>query len=191
MRFLPLLVLLLACAGPQRLKSDLEAMFDSDQAARARMEDIRKTKGDDSPEMRQAWDQQRPLDGANIARLEEIIAAHGWPGKSRVGDKASAGAFLVLQHAELPYQKKHLPLLRKAAAAGELRPDHLALLEDRILMREEKKQRYGSQLKSNAQGILELYPIEDEAHVDERRKSVGLPPMAEYLKFFGLDYPAR
>ena len=38
---------------------------------------------------------------------------------------------------------------------------------------------------------LELYPIEDAAHVDERRKSVGLTPMAEYLKLFGLDYPAR
>lgn len=33
-----------------------------------------------------------------------------------------------------------------------------------------------------------LYPIEDELHVDERRTSVGLPPLKEYLKFFRLEY---
>jgi len=30
---------------------------------------------------------------------------------------------------------------------------------------------------------------EDKAHVDERRRSVGLPPLAEYAKMFGLSYP--
>jgi len=39
----------------------------------------------------------------------------------------------------------------------------------------------------------ELWPIEDEEDVDARRASVGLMPLAEYLKRFGLDYssPAK
>ena len=32
-----------------------------------------------------------------------------------------------------------------------------------------------------------LWPIEDEEHVDERRAEVGLEPLAEYLKRFGIE----
>jgi hypothetical protein len=28
------------------------------------------------------------------------------------------------------------------------------------------------------------FPIEDEAHVNQRRESVGLGPLEDYLKFF-------
>jgi hypothetical protein len=31
-------------------------------------------------------------------------------------------------------------------------------------------------------GKLELRPVEDAEHVDDRRKEVGLPPLSEYLK---------
>jgi hypothetical protein len=33
-------------------------------------------------------------------------------------------------------------------------------------------------------GKAEPAPIEDEANVDRRRKEVGLPPLAEYLRSF-------
>jgi hypothetical protein len=64
------------------------------------------------------------------------------------------------------------------------------MLEDRILMKEGRKQIYGTQVYSGPEtgGKLQLYPIEDEAHVDERRAAVGMPPLAEYLRAFGLDY---
>jgi hypothetical protein len=99
----------------------------------------------------------------------------------------------VLQHADYTYQKKYLPLLRKAAADKELRADRLAILEDRVLVNEGKKQLYGSQLRTNARGEWEFCPIEDEANVDKRRKSVGLGlgPLSEYAKQFGLEYRPR
>jgi len=66
-------------------------------------------------------------------------------------------------------------------------------LEDRILMREGKKQIYGTQLHSGPKtnGKLELYPIDDEEHVDERRAIVGLQPLAEYLKQFGMEHKPK
>jgi hypothetical protein len=137
---------------------------------------------------------QDELDRKNMARLAEIVEAHGWPGRSLVGEEASRAAFLILQHAGLGSQKKYFPLLRRAAAKGEARPADAAMLEDRILMREGRKQIYGTQVRSGPEtgGKLELYPVEDEGRVDERRAAVGLPPLAEYLKAFGLDYkPAR
>lgn len=188
-------ILALGCATTKHpdvsLKDELEAMYDTDQSHRSEMHEVGKKYGHSSPEMMELWKKQQPIDEANIKRLVEFIETHGWPGRRLVGDKASTAAFLVLQHANYTYQKRYLPLLRKAVADRELRADSLALLEDRVLMNEGKKQLYGSQLQTNAKGVLEFYPIEDELNVDKRRQSVGLEPLAEYAKQFGLEYPPK
>jgi hypothetical protein len=46
-------------------------------------------------------------------------------------------------------------------------------------MQQGKPQIYGTQFTSAADGKLVLHPIEDAEHVDERRRAVGLPSMAE------------
>jgi hypothetical protein len=85
--------------------------------------------------------------------------------------------------------QKYLPLMRQAAAKGELSKSSLALVEDRILTFQNKPQLYGSQLHTNQEtGKMEFFPILDEAHVDERRASMELGPIAEYAKGFGLEY---
>jgi hypothetical protein len=129
------------------------------------------------------------VDSANVRRLDEIIARHGWPSPAMVGAEASMAAFLVLQHADSATQERHLPLLRQAAARGQIAPSHLATLEDRVLMHRGQKQRYGTQLRTDpTTGRLALWPVEDEAGVDARRASVGLPPLAHYLRGFGIEY---
>ena len=104
-------------------------------------------------------------------------------------------AFLILQHSELPTQEKYLTMFKEAAKSGEARKADAAMLEDRVLMRQGKKQIYGTQLQSNAEsnGKLFVFPIDDELHVDERRSGVGLPPLKEYLEHFGREYepPAK
>jgi len=66
------------------------------------------------------------------------------------------------------------------------------MLRDSILTREGKKQAFGTQLHSGPDtgGKLVLYPIEDEEHVDQRRASIGLSPLADYLKLLNLEYHA-
>jgi hypothetical protein len=138
---------------------------------------------------------QDEIDARNIARLEEIIMQHGWPGKSLVGEEGSEAAFLILQHSNLTRQVKYLPLLKKAAREGDARPADVAMLEDRVLVGRGKKQVYGTQVRSGPDtgGKLVLAPIEDEEHVDKRRASVGLMPLKEYLRHFGIEYtsPSR
>jgi len=148
----------------------------------------------DSEKVAKKWklvvDRQNELDIKNRQRLDEIVKEHGWPKMSSFGPEASGVAFLIVQHADLDYQKKYLPLIKEAVARNEARPSDLALLEDRILTRENKKQMYGTQLRLNQKSqVMELYPIEDEENVDTRRASVGMPPLAQYLKkAFGIDY---
>ena len=133
---------------------------------------------------------QDEIDNRNMARLEEIIKQNGWPGKSLVGGEASKAAFLILQHSDLARQEKYLPLLKEAAKKGEARPADVAMLEDRVLVRKSKKQIYGTQVHSGPDTgrKMVLDPIEDEEHVDERRASVGLMSLKEYLKHFGMEY---
>lgn len=164
------------------LRAELEAMFDSDQSLRNEMTKAERDHGSNSPEMAALWEKQQKIDLRNIERIEAIIAGHGWPKRSTLGWKAALAAFVILQHADLPYQKKYLPLVRAAAAAKELDGSSLALLEDRILMREGKNQIYGSQLQRKADGQYAPFPIEDEANVDRRRAEVGLQPLADYVK---------
>jgi outer membrane protein assembly factor BamB len=171
------------------LRVELERMLETDQQGRALSDSVEKQYGPESKEFKELWTKQAEIDKKNVKRLEEIIKQFGLPGKSLVGSNASLAAFLILQHADYEYQKKYFPLVKEAEKKKEIEPSNVALLEDRILMREGKKQIYGTQLARNEKtGKYELYPIEDEEHADLLRTSVGLPPIAEYLKSFGIEY---
>ena len=56
-----------------------------------------------------------------------------------------------------------------------------ALLFDRVLVSDGKPQIYGTQAKLE-NNKLTFYPIKDATKADKRRKKIGLPPLAEYLK---------
>ncbi|MBK9980883.1 MAG: hypothetical protein IPP15_00420 [Saprospiraceae bacterium] len=128
------------------------------------------------------------IDSCNLAQVERIIALYGWPGKSFISATGNYTIFLVIQHADLATQEKYFPLFQKSVDDGESRAMDMAYLQDRILMRQGKKQVYGSQVVVNKAGSLEFYPIEDEKNVNLRRKNVGLGPMEEYAEYFGIDY---
>ena len=131
------------------------------------------------------------IDRRNTARMAQIVAKHGWPGKSLVGEDGSEAAFLLVQHADQAkaFQKRCLPLLKTAADRGEARKKDWAYLTDRVLLGEGKPQIYGTGFQPNANGELVPLPIYDEANVDARRKSVGLPPLAEYKRMLEKAYP--
>jgi hypothetical protein len=70
-------------------------------------------------------------------------------------------------------------LLREAAARGDVASVEVAMLEDRIAFFEGRPQKYGTQFDWTENGELVPWAIEDEEGVDERRRAVGLPPLAE------------
>ena len=127
-------------------------------------------------------------DSARSLRLQQIVARHGWPGKSMVGTDAATGAWLVLQHSPLhDFQERMIPLLWKAADAGEVRAPDVAMLTDRVLVNGGKPQRYGTQF-SFKDGRLVPPPIENLTALDSLRASVGLPPMLEYVRLMRENY---
>ena len=170
------------------LMRELEDIGEKDQRHRKDMRDVSEKHGWDSEEMNALWAKQSLLDSLNQLRIIEIIKEYGYPGKSLVGDQ-SGTAFLVIQHADIEMQEQYLPILTEAAEKGELRYSSLALLIDRVRMRQNKPQLYGSQLQRDDEtGGWRFYTIEDEKNVNKRRAEVGLSPLEEYAKRFGLDY---
>lgn len=127
-------------------------------------------------------------DSLNLLEVTDILERVGrWPGFKEVGTDGSTTVWLLIQHAPIETQKKYVGWLEKAVAEKNASPVNLAYLQDRILMRQDKPQIYGTQAKTNPKtGKTEIFPIADPAHVDERRAKLGLSPLSEYKKRLGI-----
>jgi hypothetical protein len=169
-------------ARDEELRKELLRRTKEDQDARKEFIEAMKGKPTIDPEA-PAVRKMLEVDRRNTARMKEVVERHGWPGKSLVGADAAHAAWLLVQHADQdrPFQKRCLALLGEAVKKGEATGEELAYLTDRVRVGEGQKQVYGTQLNT-VDGKLVPAPIEDEANVDRRRKEVGLPPLAEYLK---------
>jgi len=120
----------------------------------------------------------------NARRLAAIMDEVGWPGRVLVGQDAADAAWLVLQHGigDPPVMRRGLALLRDAVAMGDVSPVQLAMLEDRVRTYSGLPQLYGTQFDWDERGEMSPRPIEDPASVDERRRALGLEPLAEKLQ---------
>ena len=153
------------------IKNQLAQIYERDQYIR---------KSDDSAAFRSM------IDSSNLAQVEALIAKYGWMGKSKIGTMGNYTLWLVIQHADLATQEKYLPMLEKSVAESESRASELAYLKDRVLMRQGKKQIYGTQVVPSGNGMQEFWPIEDMTNVDKRRAEVGLEPIEQYAKKFNM-----
>ncbi|MBK9213010.1 MAG: hypothetical protein IPO14_08700 [Saprospiraceae bacterium] len=134
------------------------------------------------------------LDTLNLTEIDAIIKeCGGYPSKKLVGDTNNDVIYLVILHSPLNTQEQYLPLIRKAVFAGELVPNYLATLEDRILFIKNKPQLYGTQIsydKAKKQEALYKWvgTLED---LEKRRDFMGMEPLKNYLRRFNLEYPPK
>lgn len=165
------------------VREHLEALYDADQGIRNEWTAIEKQYNPESTEYKEFLKKWVLTDKENLFQVQQILDEKGWLGKDDVGIKANAALFLVIQHAELDTQKKYLPMMTQAVKDKKANGQDLALLEDRIAMREKRKQVYGSQTLSIDGSEYVLWPVEDIDQVNERRKAVGLKQtLEEYME---------
>lgn len=142
-----------------------------------------------------AFTQVTALDQANTARLKEIVAQQGWPRRSVWGPRPALAAWMILQHTpDYEFQAEMLPVMEKMVAEKEVDGPYYALLYDRVQRRHDRPQRYGSQVQKKADGSWEpAPPLEDPDRLDQLRASVGLQPIADYLRQIARMYnpPAK
>ncbi|SCY00099.1 hypothetical protein SAMN05192588_0666 [Nonlabens sp. Hel1_33_55] len=161
----------------------LDSIYDDDQNLRNQNREISDTYGYSSKEYIDLWDKIEIKDSINQIRVQNILNNKGWLGADIIGDRGNLTLFLVIQHSPLSIQKKYLPLMRRAVASGDAEPRNLALLEDRISMRTNGTQIYGSQIKRKPKSKQYYLPtIIDPENVDERRLKIGLGLISDYVK---------
>lgn len=120
---------------------------------------------------------------ANFAEMQALIAKYGWPTYSTVGHLAADALLLIINHHQSDdVRKQYITQIKEACLNGEGSCMEYAKIQDRILVNEGKKQRYGMQFKYNKERKLEPFPIYKPSFVDQRRKAIGLEPLQDYLK---------
>ena len=168
--------LLSACASPQpiafneALRQELIQMRDADQRIRTTALHATNFHG------------ILAVDGRHLLRMKEIVAQHGWPGKSLVGEDGSHAAWLLVQHAtqDPDFMNHCRGLMDRAVKNGEASAKDYAFLVDRVRLQRGKPQLYGTQFIKDSRGRLILQPLKDPEEVDERRHKMGMEPLAEY-----------
>lgn len=128
----------------------------------------------------------------NSKKLQKLIKDHGFPVLSNAGEKGVRYSWLIIQHSiSLPdFMKEALLQMRLAAAASDYPLELLASTEDSVAYFEGRKQIYGTFFDWQ-EGELRPVPIDDAHFVDHRRKSMGLPPLAEALFKFSHELPPK
>ncbi len=127
------------------------------------------------------------VDLRNLKVLHQMLDADGVPTPARVGRQGMHDFWLLVQHADtdVALQERVLQAL-SSGDPGVPRGD-LALLIDRVRRHQGRPQLYGSQFHTSGNEMLPD-PIEDEAHVDERRAAMDLAPLADYACMLRVIY---
>ncbi len=145
----------------------------------------------DSPVSHALWDLKYKINEEAVADLELLIARYGWPKKSEVKGLAAQAAFLVIQHADLEKQKTYLPMIKAAANKNEASWSSLALMIDRVNIREGKSQIYGTQFHKNESNEWVITNLREPEYVNKRRKKVGLPPIEDMAKQYNIKWSVK
>lgn len=120
-------------------------------------------------------------DSTNLAETRAILDQHGWLGIDKIGKKANEALFLIVQHADSSVIHRYFPLLVQSYELGQTPAEYYALMLDRLLTDMGQKQIFGTQFKKE-NGRFVTLPLLDENGVEQRRKRIGLEPLAPKLK---------
>jgi hypothetical protein len=122
------------------------------------------------------------IDCANTVWLKAQLAEIRWFDIPTYGADADNAAWHLVQHAdrEPDFQRRMLKEL-EALPKGHTDAKRIGYLWDRVARADKRLQRYGTQ-GTCTNGQWKPFEVEDPEHLDERRKSLGMEPIAEHEK---------
>ena len=172
------------------LRKELDRRYQADQSTR--------NTWIASPQDQSRFAAMDKVDKDNLAWMKARFSKGGFPHANAVGLRGVSEAFMLVQHAvaDVPFMEQMLPQAMARGEAGELSKGDVAMLTDRLLRKEGKPQRYGTQYSGTNMADLssmKMDETEDMAHLDERRATMDLMPHTEYecaLRIFYAPAPA-
>ena len=125
---------------------------------------------------------QDRADSLNRVAVDSLLQ-NGWP--EGLSEQSNQTIWLIIDHADVEYQERYLPLIEQQAMRGIISLADYATLSDRVNVRRQRPQRYGTQtgyIQRDGETFTYVYPIEDISKLDSLRLSVGLDSMHIYLR---------
>ena len=160
----------------------LEQAFDNDQNVRDSSIMILEKHGVFSSEYKNALLRMNEQDSINQSIVFPILDKYGWLGNAKVSHKACNAFFYVIQHAGLASQIKYSQKVKEAFHLRYINPYEYSIFVDRLNIKQNKYQIYGSQTEFDQSGNTFLYPVLDIKHLDKQLKKLGLKPKYKELE---------
>jgi hypothetical protein len=166
-----------------KLREQLSEMVTADQDARSAAIQPKVAN------RQELMDKVSRIDAANLPQVKAIFARYGFPTRAMVGLDGVSSAFLLVQHSDKDpaFQAQALKLAEPLLERHELSRQMYALLTDRMLLAQGKKQLYGTQA-TFVHGKAKPRPLSDPQNVDARRAGMAMETLSEYLKSIAKMY---
>lgn len=121
----------------------------------------------------------------NAEVLKKIFDEHGFPNYDKVGKESSKNFWLCVQHSDhdLKFQQEVLKEMKKEVKHKKADPSNFAFLTDRVNINLNRAQVYGTQLSYDEQKRAFPKNLKNPKKVNQRRNSIGLEPLEDYLEF--------
>ncbi len=145
----------------------------------------------DTIEMKTANQNMLLTDSLDFLIVRNIFHQYGFPNYELVGQTSSHNFWLIVQHMDKhpTFQDSVLTKMKIEVDKGKSSSLDYAYLVDRVNVNTKRSQIYGTQMLLNKDSTsYEPKPLIDPDKVDERRKSVGLQPIKEYIKIMNERY---
>jgi hypothetical protein len=130
-------------------------------------------------------------DSLNYYICKTIHDKYGFPNYDIVGNKVSNDYWLLIQHQDsrISFQDSVLKKMKIEVDKGLASGLNYAYLIDRVKVNTNQLQIYATQMQLNKNNTsYEPKPVIDPEHLNERRKSVGLNTIEEYVKVMNARY---
>lgn len=190
------MLLLTACNSSNSTDKLLAEVLYKDQYVRLQMQELTKAVNNDgNAELIDSLivlsEKIERIDKENIAVIDSLLQ-QGLP--KGLSEESYKTIWIVIDHASLEKQKQYLSIIEKMSSEGLIDVDNYAILFDRIAMKQNRPQCYGSQsVQFGTPGNMHLYiwPVENAESLDSLRETVGMGPILKYLEqlteYLGID----
>lgn len=145
----------------------------------------------DSIQECQINDSIRKTDSLNTQVIRFIINKYGYPNYDKVGVNSSHNFWLIVQHQDRypELQDSILKLMKIEIDKGKASASDYAYLIDRVKVNNGQLQIYGTQMTLNIdKSSYEPRPLIEPDKLNDRRKSMGLPTIEEYIQIMNNRY---
>ena len=175
-----------ASLDPDVLALHLDQLRDIDQRVRSTQPPSDWTESERSALRAGVGARMGAIDQTTTEAMRALLASGAWPTLSEHGPQACLNAWLLVQHADrdVAFQKEVLAVMRPLVAAEAYPARHLAYLEDRVAVNEDRPQTYGTQGRCGDDARWTPKAVVAPEALDARRAEVGLGPMADYQDRF-------